>query len=65
MLPWRSNKYYIFSLCVLVRVCVGNRARGRMHVRARVALLTQNARRMRYIVICDLSGSAIFFDIIT
>ena len=30
-----------------------------------VALGTQHAMRMRHIIICDLSGSAVFFHIIS
>jgi hypothetical protein len=44
---------------VSVRVHVG------MGVRAGVALFIQHATRMRHIVICGLSGSTKFFDIIS
>ena len=41
LLPWKSNKYYIFvCVCVCVRararLCVCARTRGRVHERARV-----------------------------
>ena len=64
LLPWKSNKYYIF-LCVCVCVCaracvvVGARARACVHV----ALLIQHARRMRHSVCGPLCLHHIFFDI--
>ena len=67
-----ENQYYVF-LCVCV--CVGAPAcvrpggsgvgeRVRACAYAHVALLIQHVRR-RHIVICGLSGSTIFFDIIS
>jgi hypothetical protein len=44
-------------------VCVGTRTR--VLVRARLALRTQNAKRIRLIVVCGLSGSTMFFDTIS
>jgi hypothetical protein len=57
LLPWKSNKYYIF-LCVHPYVSVVMRARVRAC--AHVALLIQHARRMRHSV-CGPSASTIFF----
>jgi hypothetical protein len=75
------EKHYVLhiSLCVCVfgrahlHVCVRAHAylrmrawaRGCRRVRARVVLLIQLAKRMLHIVICGLSGSPIFFDIIS
>jgi hypothetical protein len=50
--------------CVGVRVCVGVGARARACACKRVALLIQHAT-CSHIVICDLSGSTMFFDIIS
>jgi hypothetical protein len=56
-----------FSACVCVYVsvgvCVG--ARALACACSHVALLIQHATRMRHTVTCCLSGSAIFFDIIS
>jgi hypothetical protein len=46
LLPWKSNKYYVFRLCKCLCVCLGARARGRV----RVALFIQHATRMRHIL---------------
>jgi hypothetical protein len=57
--------YYIFlcvAECVRVVECVG--ARARMCACARIVFLIQHAAR-RDFAICGLSGSAIFFDIIS
>jgi hypothetical protein len=52
-------------VCVCVCVCVGRWVHGRGPVFAkRVALLIQHATR-RHVVICGLSDSAVFFDIIS
>ena len=50
-------------LRVLAHLCVGVSARALACACARVALLIQYATR--HIVICGLSGSTIFFDIIS
>jgi hypothetical protein len=75
LLPWKSNKCCIF-LCVCVcahgwvsaracvRVCEYVDVRARMCACARVALLMQYATSS-HILICGLSGSAVFFDIIS
>jgi hypothetical protein len=49
--------------CVFMRACVVVGARKLACVCASVALLIQHARRCD--VICGLSGSTIFFDIIS
>ena len=59
LLLWNNNKYYIF-LCA----CVWVGALARTCACARVGFLIQYATRRRRIV-CVLSGSTIFFDIIT
>ena len=69
-LPWKSNKYYIF-LCVCVCVCGGEvMVPRRMGVcicvrTCRLAYPPCNAHASYSIVICGLSGSTIFFDIIS
>ena len=52
LLPWKSNMYYIF-LCACVRVCgfAGSLAR----VCTRVALLTQHAKRICYIILSSMA----------
>ena len=77
-LLWKSNKYYIF-LCVCVRTHASaygyERASACMcfyvwvwvHGRvplARGALLNRHATRVRHIV-CGLSGSTLFVDIVS
>jgi hypothetical protein len=55
-----SNKYYIFlCVCVRPRACVVVGARARTCACSRVALLIQHATHR------GLSGSTIFFDIIS
>ena len=57
LLPWKSNKNYIFLfVCACSRACAC--------ARAHVALLIQHAIRMCRIVLCGLSGSTTFIDVI-
>jgi hypothetical protein len=56
-LQWKSNKYYISSVCVCVCVCV--------YVCVCVAFGIQHKMRMRHIVICGLRHSTIFLHIIS
>ena len=51
LLPWKSNKYYIF-LCVCVCVCV----RGRVGVCLRVCSLTQHVKRMRRAILSSVAS---------
>jgi hypothetical protein len=50
--------------CVRECVCVWGGARARACAFARVALLIRHEKGIRHIV-CDLSGSTTFFDIIS
>jgi hypothetical protein len=59
LLPWKSNNYYIF---VCVCVCMWVSVLACVHMC--VALLMYHAMH-HHIVICSLSGSTIFFDIIS
>jgi hypothetical protein len=66
IVAWKSKKYYTF-LCVCVCVCVGGvvvSTRTRAYAFARVALIIQHVA-FRHIVICGVSDSTIFFDIIS
>jgi hypothetical protein len=56
LLPWRSNKYYVF--CGYVRVCMLVRA-------CSLAYPPCNSDASYCDVICGRSGSIIFFDIIS
>jgi hypothetical protein len=64
---WESNGYYIFlrvRASVRARICVLLGTRAQAYACASIALLIQHATR-RNIAICGLSGSTIFFDIIS
>jgi hypothetical protein len=56
--------FLVLCVCVCLSVCLCDGARVRRRTCARVALLNQHATHMRYIVVCDFSGSIIFFDIL-
>jgi hypothetical protein len=53
-----NNSYFIFSVCVCTRACVGALAHGRVHVCARVYLLIQHATRRRQIVFSFVASAA-------
>jgi len=54
-----EKQYVLDVLCLCVRAWVC------MCVRVSVALGIQHAKRVRHIVICGLSGSTVFFHIIS
>jgi hypothetical protein len=65
-LPWKNNNYYMF-LCMCVRACIdAERVDVCMCMRAcSLAYLAYNAHAPYCIVICGLSGSTAYFDIIS
>jgi hypothetical protein len=58
----KKQKALLLNISVCACVVVGTRSRECDF--ARVVLLIQHAKLMRHIVICGLSGSTTFFDII-
>jgi hypothetical protein len=66
LLPWKSNKFYIFT-CVRAHACLRpGRVGVCMRVRAcSLAYLACNSYVPYCDFICDLSGSIVFFDIIS
>jgi hypothetical protein len=69
LLPWKNNKYHIF-VCVCVCVCARMLLPGHMGVYMRVCACSFGYPKcFSYApycdVICDLSGSTIFFDVIS